>query len=444
MDLHVMVCLILLTLKGTCLVGCDNVSRSSEEPRVVPEKPAIFVPQLHDGDQATLTCSAPDPCNGSAHIIWWLQQSGKIISQQSIQNHSESFKNNTITSDLVFTPTSQLHGAAILCDVTCGNITNVTTNETLRVTHFTSLQITGNVQVKEGSTLTLKCSAERYPEPINITWSSRRMAIPLNCTTQDSLNITNVSRLHTGEYVCTAEHFNKTLTTSVNITVINAEESQSENYTSGNQSNRDISSENTGTQSGFTKWNISTLFKFSVAVTSSSIIICAVVCVVALWTRYRTHKYIHEHTSKEDSHPGPVKSQEDADPKGTYQQVLLQGQPTAEDMDTAVTPGNTEDSNPPGQDEIPEGDKMTEDGGARDVDYACINYSLLQDTGRTSTEAPQTQSDETDYAEIRLKSQDGAEEDGGLQPEVEQGVVLPLEGGVENQVQVELEERDLV
>jgi hypothetical protein len=81
-------------------------------------------------------------------------------------------------------------------------------------------QITGNEMVKEDGTLDLTCSVDSYP-PSDITWSMKGTSAPLqNYTENATLTISSVTREHAGEYVCTVQHLNRTMTASTVVTVM--------------------------------------------------------------------------------------------------------------------------------------------------------------------------------------------------------------------------------
>ena len=74
--------------------------------------------------------------------------------------------------------------------------------------------------VKEDGTLELTCSVDSYP-PSDITWSKNGTSPSLqNYTEKANLTISNVTREHAGEYVCTVHHHNRTMTASTVVTVL--------------------------------------------------------------------------------------------------------------------------------------------------------------------------------------------------------------------------------
>ncbi|XP_045071627.1 sialic acid-binding Ig-like lectin 11 [Coregonus clupeaformis] len=108
----------------------------------------------------------------------------------------------------------------VTCQVTFQKKHQIEETVTLNVTYVKDPQITGNKTVKEDGTLGLTCSVDSYP-PSDITWSKNRTSPPLqNYTEKATLTISNVTREHAGEYVCTAQHLNRTMTASTVVTVM--------------------------------------------------------------------------------------------------------------------------------------------------------------------------------------------------------------------------------
>lgn len=121
------------------------------------------------------------------------------------------------------------------------------------------------------------------------------------------------------------------------------------------------------------------------------------------------------------------------------EEALLQVQSPAEVSanTSAVDSGTEEEMN------LLQKDKTERAGAANDIDYATINYSLLQKKNDGDLKPEEV---ESEYAEIQLKKQSEGEEaeisqDGEKQDGVKQdGVGHGLESGMESQKQVELDE----
>ncbi|XP_070822684.1 myelin-associated glycoprotein-like [Chaetodon trifascialis] len=140
------------------------------------QKPTVMIPPLTEGQQTTLTCTAPGLCSGSYPEITWTW-SGAGGNDFHITGNITAFKTEDLTSvaqrhssTLTFNSSAEHHGSNVTCKVSFAN--NITTEETvtLNVTYVKDVKITGNAVVKEGETLSLTCSVESFP-PSLITWT---------------------------------------------------------------------------------------------------------------------------------------------------------------------------------------------------------------------------------------------------------------------------------
>ncbi|XP_035528151.1 sialic acid-binding Ig-like lectin 11, partial [Morone saxatilis] len=129
------------------------------------------------------------------------------------------------SSTLTFNPSAEHHGTDVTCKVSFTN--NITTEETvtLNVTDVKKPQITGNRTIKEGDTLHLTCKT--FPSslvmwtqvPSNKNLHNKTGIGPQNNTETATIVIHNVTAEHTGQYVCTAVHFNMTVYANVIVTL---------------------------------------------------------------------------------------------------------------------------------------------------------------------------------------------------------------------------------
>uniref|UniRef100_A0A668A651 B-cell receptor CD22 n=1 Tax=Myripristis murdjan TaxID=586833 RepID=A0A668A651_9TELE len=185
------------------------------------QKPTVTSPQLTEGQQTTLTCTAPGHCSGSPpEIIWKWRGTGETSSHVVSNTSTETVVSQKYSSTLTFTPSAKHHGIKVACWVSF--LSRFTTEETvtLVVTYVKMPTITGNASVKEGEALTLTCSADSHP-PSLITWMKLHSEEYLqNGTETATLVIPNVTAEHSGQYVCTARHLNTTLTASASVTVM--------------------------------------------------------------------------------------------------------------------------------------------------------------------------------------------------------------------------------
>ncbi|XP_075962732.1 Schwann cell myelin protein-like [Anarhichas minor] len=216
--------------------GSDNGFTFSLKATVsvkgLTQKPTVMIPPLTEGQQTTLTCTAPGLCSGSdPNITWTWRGAGEKDSHITgnitavTQRHS---------STLTFNPSAEQHGTDVTCKVSFTN--SITTEETvtLNVTYVKEFRITGNTSVKEGETLHLTCSVESFP-PSLITWtkpSETNMQNGIETNWQNNtetfmqrergigtFSISNVTTEDSGRYICRAEYLNQTLVENVDVKV---------------------------------------------------------------------------------------------------------------------------------------------------------------------------------------------------------------------------------
>ncbi|CAK6964273.1 uncharacterized protein LOC113169033 [Scomber scombrus] len=205
--------------------------------KALSQKPTVMVPPLTEGQQTTLTCTAPGLCSGSVPTITWTWRgrgeddshiTGNIVTETLIafkQRHS---------STLTFNASAEHHGTQVTCKVGFTGDTATEETVTLNVTYVKEIKVTGNTSLKEGETLNLTCSIESFP-PSSIMWTklsnktvkNGRETNLQNGTETDlqtdtetaSLIINNVTAEHAGQYICTAKHLNNILTNEDDVTV---------------------------------------------------------------------------------------------------------------------------------------------------------------------------------------------------------------------------------
>uniref|UniRef100_A0A671Y2I2 B-cell receptor CD22 n=1 Tax=Sparus aurata TaxID=8175 RepID=A0A671Y2I2_SPAAU len=199
----------------------------------VIQKPTVMIPPLTEGQQTTLTCTAPGLCSGSDPTITWTW-SGHRKKGAHITGHTTEFKTENVTSvtqrhssTLNFDASAEHNGTNVTCKVRF--INNITTEETvtLNVTSLSRPEITGVTEVKEGDVLNLTCSVESF-RPSVITWTKpgsnknlqNETTIHLqNETGTATLVILNVTSEHSGRYICTAGLQNATLAKHADVNV---------------------------------------------------------------------------------------------------------------------------------------------------------------------------------------------------------------------------------
>uniref|UniRef100_A0A096M6S2 Ig-like domain-containing protein n=1 Tax=Poecilia formosa TaxID=48698 RepID=A0A096M6S2_POEFO len=186
------------------------------------QKPSVMIPPLTEGQQVTLTCTAPGLCSGSPPKITWMWR-GKGKKDSNIIGNTTALKTENLTaftqrhsSTLTFNPTAEHHNTKLSCTVsfTAGPTVQ---EETLKVTYARKPQISGRASVKEGHYLNLTCSVDSFP-PSEIKFSRKLIGNVLQ-EVNASYYITNATRGDAGLYICTAKHLNNTLTEEINVTI---------------------------------------------------------------------------------------------------------------------------------------------------------------------------------------------------------------------------------
>uniref|UniRef100_A0A3B4HAC8 Ig-like domain-containing protein n=1 Tax=Pundamilia nyererei TaxID=303518 RepID=A0A3B4HAC8_9CICH len=170
-----------------------------------PPDPTVMIPTLTEGQQATLTCTAPGLCSGSNLTD---------VTQSPV-------------STLTFNPSAKHHNTNVTCKISFTGETITEETSTLNVNYLRQPLIIGNTTVKEGDVLNLTCSVESIP-PALIVWkkpiSNTNLHIGTytdlhNNTGSATLVIQNVTAEDSGQYICTAKHLDTTLTLYVDVTV---------------------------------------------------------------------------------------------------------------------------------------------------------------------------------------------------------------------------------
>ncbi|XP_037310657.2 myelin-associated glycoprotein-like [Pungitius pungitius] len=205
------------------------------------QKPTVGIPPLAEGQQTTLSCTAPGLCSGSDPEITWTWR-GAGEKDSPITGSITAVKTENLTSvtrrrssTLTFNPSAEHHGTNVTCKVSFTN--NITTEETvtLDLTYVKDLNISRNTSVKEGEPLNLTCGVESFP-PSLITWTRSPETHTQNQTdthwhnnteafTQrergmSTFYVLNATPEYSGRYICTAKHLNRTLEQYVDVNVI--------------------------------------------------------------------------------------------------------------------------------------------------------------------------------------------------------------------------------
>ncbi|XP_066515787.1 uncharacterized protein [Hoplias malabaricus] len=339
-------------------------------------------------------------------------------------NASTTGPSSTMTSDVANAPHDP-HEINIQC-VKNGSVATSNNTKIFQVTSFQFLidpNNTCDVKVNAGATLNLSCSTETQTL-FNISGSF--------------LIRTNESKEHTGVYVCTVGHPNKPPSNSgIDLQNDHISEpvpvvlkcicrpniqcgsagmrcaSEIETYSDKcNTSQMDKTSK--GSDNSILE--LKNIITFLLGAASTAFILCAVLCLVSMCKRLRNPKVKHANNAGVNLKTVKIQnSQDDEDQKTADEQTPLQGPPVTQDTDTVVVYGEVNEvEDTPGEDVDSGENKATGEEGKTEVDYACIDYSLLKNRG---AEAQNSKDEETEYAEIQIKKEAEAQGDESLQAE---------------------------
>uniref|UniRef100_A0A8C1XF60 Si:dkey-24p1.7 n=1 Tax=Cyprinus carpio TaxID=7962 RepID=A0A8C1XF60_CYPCA len=386
---------------------------------IIQDEPIMNIPDLSEGEETNLTCSAPFPCpEAPPEITWWIKtREGNII----------DLKDNIITlttskslylSTLTLTLSSDLHNGTVGCDVSYGS-KNISTNRTLEVKYVKTLQILGNSKVMEGDTLSLNCTVESHPPSSDPVWSfSGTTKTFMNPTFAGSFMITNVRKEHAGVYGCTRTYVNTTLNASFTISIIRDTNKSkvNESFSPGSNNIAPNDTRNTTVQGiieDFLKnWGTSKILTFLAGMVCSALIFSVVLCCLVSCHRGKKHKVP---TANPDTEVNLEMVPTDAAQTGTNEETPLHGQLNGGNPNTAGPTDGAEENEAVGMD-------------AKETDYASIDYSLLKNRAPEEEEKEPTS---TDYAEIKRDKR---------RDEKERAVLRDGDDQIETQDQMEGEE----
>ncbi|XP_022619963.1 sialic acid-binding Ig-like lectin 14 [Seriola dumerili] len=117
---------------------CTFNSKATIKVTALTQKPEVTIPPLTEGQQTTLTCTAPGLCSGSdPQITWTWRGAGEKGSH--ITGNITDFKTESLTavtqrhsSTLTFNASAEHHGTSVTCKVSFTG--NATTEETVTLT----------------------------------------------------------------------------------------------------------------------------------------------------------------------------------------------------------------------------------------------------------------------------------------------------------------------
>uniref|UniRef100_A0A3B4UAP4 B-cell receptor CD22 n=1 Tax=Seriola dumerili TaxID=41447 RepID=A0A3B4UAP4_SERDU len=419
------------------------------------QKPEVTIPPLTEGQQTTLTCTAPGLCSGSdPQITWTWRGAGEKGSH--ITGNITDFKTESLSavtqkhsSNLTFNPSAEHHGTSVTCKVSFTG--NAATEETvtLNVTCecfelirkssssvpslfifssnvcmfkmcFTDMRepgITGDTTVKKGSALNLTCSLESFP-PSLITWTKLGLNTNLHNGTNLQSNtgsarllIPNVTAEDSGQYVCTAKHLDTNVTIYADISKNSRCEVQSELLT--------CVCITEGIPLPTIKWPLLKNYtEYSVITTvtnhtvNSTVILTVkdpsntvVDCVSG---NENGEAKMNLNIQKNSITQGGTCSQ----PQHCYHRPLL--------YDVFMTYFTSFVQTHIGQAFASEKTAPVLDTGPKDVEYASIDFSLLKRRSLRQA-AKKQETAETEYAEIKKEVKEEREDDGGEEGEMLEG-----------------------
>uniref|UniRef100_A0A3P8NEF2 B-cell receptor CD22 n=1 Tax=Astatotilapia calliptera TaxID=8154 RepID=A0A3P8NEF2_ASTCA len=159
------------------------------------QKPTVMTPTLSEGQQATLTCTAPGLSGGTESYI-----TGNRTDFNT--DNPTTFTQRHI-STLTFNPSAEHHNTSVTCKI---NFTGrKSTEETLTVhvnrEYFATSYLFGVTTIREGDVLNLTCSVDSFP-PSLIVWSKLGSDTNLHSYSGSArLVIENVKPEHSGQYI---------------------------------------------------------------------------------------------------------------------------------------------------------------------------------------------------------------------------------------------------
>ncbi|XP_013763575.1 immunoglobulin superfamily member 10-like [Pundamilia nyererei] len=189
-------------------------------------KPTVMIPTLTEGQQATLTCTAPGLCSGSVPQITWTWR-GAGGTESYITGNSTDYKTENLTdvtqspvSTLTFNPSAKHHNTNVTCKISFTGETITEETSTLNVNYLKEVKISGVTRVKEHESLNLTCSVESFPLSL-IRWSRLSSDTNLQSDLRSAtFIILNATTKHAGQYVCMAQYMNNTLKEKVTVRVM--------------------------------------------------------------------------------------------------------------------------------------------------------------------------------------------------------------------------------
>ncbi|XP_026040548.1 sialic acid-binding Ig-like lectin 12 [Astatotilapia calliptera] len=206
--------------------GFTFIPRVTVSVKGLSQKPTVMTPTLSEGQQATLTCTAPGLCSGSVPEITWTWRGAGGTESYITGNRTDFNTDNPTTftqrhiSTLTFNPSAEHHNTSVTCKINFTGRKSTEETLTVHVNHMKEITISGVTTIREGDVLNLTCSVDSFP-PSLIVWSKLGSDTNLHSYSGSArLVIENVKPEHSGQYICAVTYMNNTLKKDVNITVI--------------------------------------------------------------------------------------------------------------------------------------------------------------------------------------------------------------------------------
>ncbi|XP_074508736.1 sialic acid-binding Ig-like lectin 8 isoform X2 [Sebastes fasciatus] len=356
------------------------------------QKPTVMIPPLTEGQQTTLTCTAPGLCSGSEPNITWTWR-GAGEKDSHITGNITALKTENLTavtqrhsSTLMFNLSAEHHGSEVTCKVIFTN--NITTEETmtLNVTFFPRILSSSACEV-QSEVLTCVCISEGFPLP-TIKWPLLK-----NHAEYSVITSTNMSN-HTIN-----------LTVSVNDRNYTTVECVSSNDIGEAKKKLSITRKEIKQEDLLKDFLLS--FKLPQVIIAFFIGILLSATIFCLARKCRRNKQKGSGNMAE-----------------TLEMGTIQAVPLIDAGQSVGNDGTHEGGAEAAGQSVPDGDVEP-----REVEYSDIDFSLLKRKSPTGAEDT-LETPETEYAEIQTKEtkerQDNGEEDGEM-----------LEGNEEEEVMIE-------
>uniref|UniRef100_A0A673A2H5 Sialic acid-binding Ig-like lectin 13 n=1 Tax=Sphaeramia orbicularis TaxID=375764 RepID=A0A673A2H5_9TELE len=177
--------------------------KASVSVKALTQKPTVEVPALTEGQQTTLTCTAPGLCSESDPNITWTWR-------RSAEDDSYITGNITTThghnSSLTFTPSAKYHSTEVTCKVNFRGNKSTQETVTLNVT-WPPVILNSSGCINQSEVLTCVCISQSIPLP-TIRWplldkhSNYSLAYTVSKYTTNSTVILPVKELSSTDVQC--------------------------------------------------------------------------------------------------------------------------------------------------------------------------------------------------------------------------------------------------